>query len=83
VSYLHVIGVPIFTLISIAYTYWDELYRRVGFLVLDRRIKEYKKLTGSVKKLVPEIVVKMQKNKDHAIEVNHNVVVCQIKISNY
>jgi hypothetical protein len=83
VSYLHVVGIPIFTLISLVYTYWDELYKRVSFLVLDRRIKEYKKLTGCVKKLVPEIVVKMQKNSDHAIEISRSIVVCQIKISNY
>lgn len=58
--YLNTFGIAAFTLVCVAYVYWDELFKKVSFLVLDRRIKEYKKLRSGVQKLVPEIVRKSQ-----------------------
>ena len=46
--YMNYIGVPVFTLICAVYVYWDELFKKINFLLLDRRIKEYKKLRMGV-----------------------------------
>lgn len=69
--YLNYIGIPVFTLIFAAYVYWDELFDKIGFLLLDKRIKEYKKLRAGVQKLVPEIVRKFLLKKDHNVEISH------------
>jgi hypothetical protein len=68
--YLNYLGIPVFTLIFAAYVYYDELYTKIGFLLLDKRIKEYKKLRTGVQKLIPEIVRKFQFKKDHNVELS-------------
>lgn len=69
-TFLSYINLPIFTLIFVAYVYQDELFDRIGFLLLDKRIKEYKKLRAGVQKLIPEIVRKFTTKKDHNIELS-------------
>lgn len=81
--FLNYIGTPVFTLIFIAYVYWDELCDKVGFLMLDKRIKEYKKLRTGVQKLVPKIVLKFQLKKDNHVEISNELVFISVKISNY
>jgi hypothetical protein len=68
--YLNYIGIPVFTLIFAAYVYWDELSKKIGFLLLDKRIKEYKNDRAGVQKLIPEIVRKCQLKRDLNVELS-------------
>jgi hypothetical protein len=65
--YLVAAAIPCFTFILILYAYWDEFYRKARFLVLERRIKEYKRLRMGVQKLVPQIIRKSQQKNQQAI----------------
>jgi hypothetical protein len=44
IGILSILGVPVTTFICVVYIYWDEFFNKLGFLVMDRRIKEYKKM---------------------------------------
>jgi hypothetical protein len=68
--YLNYCGVPFFTLVCGVYVYWDEFCKKINFLLLDRKIKDYKKLKLNVQKLVPEIVRKSQLKQDHTSEIS-------------
>ena len=46
--YLNYCGVPFFTLVCGVYVYWDEFCKKINFLLLDRKIKDYKKLKLNV-----------------------------------
>jgi hypothetical protein len=46
--YINYIGIPAFTLIFAVYVYWDELSKKIGFLLLDKRVKDYKNLRAGV-----------------------------------
>lgn len=56
--FLNYLGIPLLTAIFAFDVYWEEMFKKINFLLLDRRIKEYKKLRIGVQKLVPEIVRK-------------------------
>ncbi len=82
-TYLNILGIPIFTLICAVYVYWDEVHKKVSFIVMDRRIKMYRKLRNGVLRLIPEIVRLSLQKKDHVVSIDKGVVVTLVKISNY
>lgn len=84
-THYYLYGIPVFTLIWSIYIYWDEIHRKTTFLVLNRRIKEFKFLKTLMHRLVPESIRKYAdvRSNSSAVDLLSNFTIIIVKLKNY
>jgi len=85
ITHHYLLGIPVFTLVWSIYAYVDEFHRKTTFLVLNRRIKEFKFLKQLIQRLVPESIRKYNDvhSNNSAVDLLKNVTIIVVKIKNY
>ena len=74
-----------FTLVWSIYIYMDEIHKKTTFLVLSRRIKEFKFSKHLIQRLVPESIRKYHdvRSNSAAVDLLKNFSIIVVKIKNY
>jgi len=75
----------VFTIVWSIYGYLDEFHKKTTFLVLNRRIKEFKFLKNLIQRLVPESIRKYHdvRSNNAAVDLLKNFTIIVVKIKNY
>ena len=84
-THYYLYGIPVFTFVWSIYVYLDEMHRKTTFLVLNRRIKEFKFLKSLIQRLVPESIRKYAdvRSNNAAVDLLRNFTIIVVKVKNY
>ena len=84
-THYYLLGIPVFTLVWSLYGYMDEMHKKTTFLVLNRKIKEFKFSKHLIQRLVPESIRKYQdvRSINSAVDLLKNFTIIVVKIKNY